>query len=975
MTKSPSRSWAPVSALIASLVLASTAAAQSTVTVQAFSITGGTPSASDNDFTRIDDAVQAAGNGDTLILEGDFDWSQSDAMSSYTASQSTESYGYTWNETPITALIAPDGVSNVTIEAHASGASVTGFAKTDTRAGNTHGGTRAYPQPDLGFIYFGEGNTDGWTVDGVVLREFERTIVFADSGTPGSAHNTTIQNCTIDISNWQVNMGVGIALRGSNSNNLLVDGNTFEMIVNSGSAAQSGYGYVTNAIRADSGGNEALRDAQIINNTFDAVLDSSAIIPDKAANWCIAIDENSGSNQGSLTISNNTFDGRIPDGNGGFVSGAFQALRLDKAYNPPTSDPVYDGNTFIEFLRCFEARFNPGGGVETLVFTNTTFQDCGWSGPGYAPGFAEGLRQNVTSTGSAAPDTLAYQPSIANASGTIYAAGGGYDVETDLNLDWNGTTGIPALNAIALDPTGFEMIPDGLGGYAQAGILTADIVSSDAPAVIYERTIAQTDNAWQFTDRWTRPTPPVDDNGTDLSGTELAFGYNAIADPVPTGDTTKVQGMNTYTLTADESFAIGTIVDTDLTILSDQSKAGPDGSTTLYSIYPVSKQLAGAIFLVQPGASITFQDVIISGDNPSISGTIEARNAVELSDATSAVSIDNAILNNFLGGAIRTASGSSVSISNSLVENCGFAVNQPSNNAPATLTVSDSILSNFGTAAFVLESPAATASFTGNVFNEFSVFNIRKVPDDFTVTQNLFAQGGRNAEFAIGNNYGVPTTLNYTNNWSSNIYGEASEVTDGVITGDANVAGVAPFNQNADVINGDRLLDFGQNETIVESAIVATFDADLDAWPDAWELASNNFDAFDSDGDGWPDGVEAAQGTDPRDGGDFPAGVFNINADADNNGIVDWYEDSLQTNTAIDAFVGDVLRDGGAALTDAVRALHIVNGQFPNSVQESGDYNALDVTGLGSATLANPLQILRFQAGVRQHLPALPGIN
>ena len=40
-----------------------------------------------------------------------------------------------------------------------------------------------------------------------------------------------------------------------------------------------------------------------------------------------------------------------------------------------------------------------------------------------------------------------------------------------------------------------------------------------------------------------------------------------------------------------------------------------------------------------------------------------------------------------------------------------------------------------------------------------------------------------------------------------------------------------------------------------------------------------------------------------------------------------------------------------------------------------GDLNALDVTALGPNSLGNPLQILRYQAGVRSKLPALSGID
>ena len=53
-----------------------TAKAGGVFLVEAFSITGGTPSPSDNDYTRIKDAIEAAVNGDILILSGTFDWTK-----------------------------------------------------------------------------------------------------------------------------------------------------------------------------------------------------------------------------------------------------------------------------------------------------------------------------------------------------------------------------------------------------------------------------------------------------------------------------------------------------------------------------------------------------------------------------------------------------------------------------------------------------------------------------------------------------------------------------------------------------------------------------------------------------------------------------------------------------------------------------------------------------------------------------------
>jgi hypothetical protein len=54
-----------------------------TITVQSVADSGDTPSPTDNDFTRINDAVQTANIGDTVRLQGTFDWTEANAAASW----------------------------------------------------------------------------------------------------------------------------------------------------------------------------------------------------------------------------------------------------------------------------------------------------------------------------------------------------------------------------------------------------------------------------------------------------------------------------------------------------------------------------------------------------------------------------------------------------------------------------------------------------------------------------------------------------------------------------------------------------------------------------------------------------------------------------------------------------------------------------------------------------------------------------
>jgi hypothetical protein len=73
--------------------------------------------------------------------------------------------------------------------------------------------------------------------------------------------------------------------------------------------------------------------------------------------------------------------------------------------------------------------------------------------------------------------------------------------------------------------------------------------------------------------------------------------------------------------------------------------------------------------------------------------------------------------------------------------------------------------------------------------------------------------------------------------------------------------------------------------------------------------------------------------------------------------------------------IGDVLRDGSVDLADAVRALQLINGTVPFTL-EYGNLNELNVTGDANLrTLNQPLQIIRFQNGSRRAIPGLAGFD
>ena len=126
-----------------------------TVYVESFSVTGGTPTAGDNDFTRVDvvfQALPALGDGTTVQLTGTFDWTEPNALASWTSADF--------------AVIPPPGVSDIVVRAASLGDAV------------IHG-PGELPDPTIGyegFLQLFGGTFQGWTIENLVVQGFDWPI-------------------------------------------------------------------------------------------------------------------------------------------------------------------------------------------------------------------------------------------------------------------------------------------------------------------------------------------------------------------------------------------------------------------------------------------------------------------------------------------------------------------------------------------------------------------------------------------------------------------------------------------------------------------------------------------------------------------------------------------------------------------------------------------------------------------------------
>jgi len=138
------------------------------------------PTPTDNDYTRIDNAIQAAGPGVIIELSGEFNWTEPNAYASWElGSDGMPGTDDDWSSK------LPAGVGNVTLRASAPG-----NAGIQGNEGNAPGDFAA-------FIYSGSMN-QGWTFENLTVRGFDVAFAMFGSGAEG-LNGTQYLNNRIEI--------------------------------------------------------------------------------------------------------------------------------------------------------------------------------------------------------------------------------------------------------------------------------------------------------------------------------------------------------------------------------------------------------------------------------------------------------------------------------------------------------------------------------------------------------------------------------------------------------------------------------------------------------------------------------------------------------------------------------------------------------------------------------------------------------
>ncbi|HEV7221162.1 MAG TPA: hypothetical protein VGN42_00575, partial [Pirellulales bacterium] len=184
---------------------------------------GADNSAADNDFTKLQNAVGAVADGQTLQLSGTFDWTSHFAAAAYAASNSTSSAH------DIRGVLLPSGVNNVTI---------TNSGGTATIKSGGDFGDSIYSS----FLFAADGpsalGNNNLTIENLNLTHFEAGIVLGWNST-GHFNGTHLQSNTITVAGD--NGGTqNIAVYLWNGVNQQMTGNTIDFEANGTNAGPSG---------------------------------------------------------------------------------------------------------------------------------------------------------------------------------------------------------------------------------------------------------------------------------------------------------------------------------------------------------------------------------------------------------------------------------------------------------------------------------------------------------------------------------------------------------------------------------------------------------------------------------------------------------------------------------------------------------------------------------------------------------------
>jgi uncharacterized repeat protein (TIGR01451 family) len=265
------------------------------------------PTTLDNDYTRIQDAVNSALDGDTIELIGAFDFTEANAAASWALG--SDGTAGTFDDY---SVYVPENLTGVIMSADALGDA-------------TIQGPGDLPGLDLeGFLYFDGLGYQGWTVSNLEILDFDMAIgMFSENEFDGTFDNVVITNNRIRLStdlngvNNPNDQLQNVGIHFSFGKNQTISDNTIEIPGDgvSSSSATAGDFFANPHKFATSVGIQSrnaagdLVDNLIISGNVIRVLNEQSAFPERV----IGIWENTTAYRSDITVTDNQFLNDSPD--------------------------------------------------------------------------------------------------------------------------------------------------------------------------------------------------------------------------------------------------------------------------------------------------------------------------------------------------------------------------------------------------------------------------------------------------------------------------------------------------------------------------------------------------------------------------------------------------------------------------------------------------------------------------------------
>jgi len=284
--------------------------------------------AANNDYRRIQNALNAAANGDTIILSGTFDFTAPFAAAAWAAGND----GIAGNSDDY-EVSAPRGINNVTLTATSLGSA-------------TIQGPGDLPALDLeAFLVFDAslapgGGAQGWTISNLRILDFDLSIGMFAVGV-SDYNNTTITNNFIRIAT-DLNPTVApsdtlqnIGLHFSFGTNQSILGNSFQV---PGDGVSNGANQSATVVMQSNTSGGAIYNGLTIANNVTHVLNAQSANPQ----FTLGIWDNCHAHTSNINITNNSF---LNDAVGNSPSLNIERAFRVTSHSSATTTVTYTGNT------------------------------------------------------------------------------------------------------------------------------------------------------------------------------------------------------------------------------------------------------------------------------------------------------------------------------------------------------------------------------------------------------------------------------------------------------------------------------------------------------------------------------------------------------------------------------------------------------------------------------------------------------